>query len=1631
MFVAPVAAMFALAGCGDDEPQKTPPSVVAFTADKTSVAPNETVKLTYEVSNANSVKITANPGGDLTLPAGLKGSVDSAPITANTTFTLTAVGDGGNATKSVAVTVTAANVQIVSFTGTPATIMLGQSATLAWNVANAETVKITSPTEEIVAAGTRFTDSEMVSPTVTTTYTLEATGTGGPRTQTVTVTVQTTPPRPTVSSFTASPNPITAGASSTLAWVVTDANLVQITDDAGASVINTMNLTGSVVVTPAATTTYTLVATSAANDTASQTVVLTVNASPTGATVNSFTATPASINVGQSTTLAWDVSNATGGIEIRQAATVLHTATLSTGTFIATPAAAGTVTYTLVAKNTAGDATSAVTVTVTGQAPTINSFTASPIAVAPNGSSTLSWDVTAATRIRILVGANVIFDNVNVTTPTGSQSVTVAATTTYTLEASNTHGTSTANVTVTVALPPVIDTFEVTPASFSGSSTVATATWTTTDATSTILEVNGVNVATFPGTPDGTFDWTVSQTSSVRLGASNGAVTVWSNAMVIAAIIVGPPTNTSTTTALQITGDGTGVAGTIAVANEDDWYKLDVPAGYGVQAWTDCVVDSQITLYDSTFVQLAFDDDGLPGTCSMISPATDVGARDLPAGTYYLKVSGYSVETGDYVLFTRVIEPQCGNGYRERNAGEGCDDGNTNAGDGCSASCVFEGTIETEPNDTSATATVLTLPAVVSGVIDPSVPDLVDFYAITIPAGSHLVAQASIDGFDSCPYPASAMLTLYDTDGTTILDQNSTGGPEAACGRLAPDTSPATISMIAGTYFIAVSDLDDDDLIDPYYLTVSVVAPGCGNGFIEGAEQCDDGNLTPGDGCSDACALEAVAVITGPSPTPTTIPGALGVGEIDTYRVEMAAPGYIRAQTYVPTTPNCVATTGSADTELELIDGAGTSLAYSDDHGGVRCSLIDPAVAPGAAVEAGTYFIRVSAYFSTDEVPAYELVVSTFGQGCGNGVIETALGEACDDGNLTSGDGCSSACAFEGTTETEPNDNSTVANTTSVPGVFAGALDPTGTDFSDFWSVVVPDGHSIVAYVATDSNGGCPNESVALRLFAPDGTTELAADEYNGPDYNCGRLAPDVSDATRSMEGGTYFLEVYSTYGEPIPAYFLTLDVVAPACGNGIVEATESCDDGNLTDGDGCSALCAVEAVGTYVFPLPGGIQTFTDAIDPAEQVDFFVLELTEPGYLTAGTFDDGVAQTCAIDTVLRLYDAQRQELYYDDESGVGSCSQIPGLDTSGNLDLRPRLEPGRYYLSVESWYALSTIPRYDLIVSIEAVDVCGNGETEPSVGEQCDDGNVTDGDGCAANCSWETLGTFQAPSGSGTITGLAPNTYRLFQINIGTDGESVQLVSHDAADPSACTVGTRLYLIDDQSRLVTLSNEDVGQCGTINAQNLAAGTYFVAVLNEGTVAGDIGVDATFTQPGCGNGIIEALTGESCDDGNLVDGDGCSAACAFEGFSETEPNDDPWDLVAPSFNETGLVDAGTITISGVIPAGSEERDYFMVEIPVGQTMTISAHTYRIANDPASECPVGTVDTAIKIWSPIGDQLEYNDDINYPANVCSSAQTVALPEGQYYVSVASWEFEAYGAPNGGGTMAYFLDITLAP
>ncbi len=125
-------------------------------------------------------------------------------------------------------------------------------------------------------------------------------------------------------------------------------------------------------------------------------------------------------------------------------------------------------------------------------------------------------------------------------------------------------------------------------------------------------------------------------------------------------------------------------------------------------------------------------------------------------------------------------------------------------------------------------------------------------------------------------------------------------------------------------------------------------------------------------------------------------------------------------------------------------------------------------------------------------------------QVCGDGILEGS--EECDDGNTTSGDGCSSTCKLE-------------------------------TD----WACPTP-GSPCVSTVVCGDNRISGNEQ------CDDGNT----------------LSGDGCSSTCQLEPGWACPVVGSPCG-------------AAACGDGIVAGTEQCDDGNTVSGDGCDSTCALE----------------------------------------------------------------------------------------------------------------------------------------------------------------------------------------------------------------------------------------------------------------------------------------------------------------------------------------------------------------------------------------------------------------------------------------------------------------------
>ena len=150
-------------------------------------------------------------------------------------------------------------------------------------------------------------------------------------------------------------------------------------------------------------------------------------------------------------TLAWSVVNPTTTLSIDNG---IGAVAQSGSTNLASPGATTTYTITATTPTIAGPVVATKSVTVYIDSPPTVTMTASPPTVVSGGSSTLNWVVGNATSLVLNPG------NINVTGQT-SRVVNPAVTTTYTLTATNAYGSTPQSLTITVGVPPPINSFTV------------------------------------------------------------------------------------------------------------------------------------------------------------------------------------------------------------------------------------------------------------------------------------------------------------------------------------------------------------------------------------------------------------------------------------------------------------------------------------------------------------------------------------------------------------------------------------------------------------------------------------------------------------------------------------------------------------------------------------------------------------------------------------------------------------------------------------------------------------------------------------------------------------------------------------------------------------------------------------------------------------------------------------------------------------------------------------------------------------------------------------------------------------------------------------------------------------------
>jgi len=317
------------------------------------------------------------------------------------------------------------------------------------------------------------------------------------------------------------------------------------------------------------------------------------------------------------------------------------------------------------------------------------------------------------------------------------------------------------------------------------------------------------------------------------------------------------------------------------------------------------------------------------------------------------------------------------------------------------------------------------------------------------------------------------------------------------------------------------SDASDADAGD-----AGASGPFCGDSIVQDPEQCDDGNASEDDACHSDCTFACGD-------------GVVGSNEECDVGLPPGSPGACPA----------VCDDGDAcTTDAVLGSGCGAVCDFRPTTMFVGGTIIGSFIGGDGCCAMGA-----NANLDSDCSPA-----------CGNGALEfgetcepaAACPTSCDDGNSCTADGmvgspgtCNSSCTATPISACVDGDGCCPAG--CCGGAACGAMD------SDC-STTCGDG-VLDPLESCDPPSSCPTSC--------DDGDACTSDQATGSAANCSAGCAHTAVTALMAGDGCCPMGADSTGDADCP----------PLCGNGVVEAGESCDDGNTSSGDGCDGACAGE----------------------------------------------------------------------------------------------------------------------------------------------------------------------------------------------------------------------------------------------------------------------------------------------------------------------------------------------------------------------------------------------------------------------------------------------------------------------
>ena len=406
------------------------------------------------------------------------------------------------------------------------------------------------------------------------------------------------------------------------------------------------------------------------------------------------------------------------------------------------------------------------------------------------------------------------------------------------------------------------------------------------------------------------------------------------------------------------------------------------------------------------------------------------------------------------------------------------------------------------------------------------------------------------------------------------------------------------------------------------------VAEGCGDGINNqnGIEECDDGNVLPGDGCNGNCKVEPNWTCPKAGPCTRNIicgDGTIGAGEVcDDGNTKdndgCSSDCTVQDPAYQCTAGEpCVRVSQCGNKRVEPGEDCDDGNMDNGDGCSSNCQLEGGWVCP------------------TPGQPCKQA------PHCGDGVVQPSIGEVCDDGNQKDGDGCSADCKLKGA-----GCVCTPGEQCVCPVVKCGNGTIEGSETCDDGNTASKDGCSSTCQVEDGYECRVPGKRCTPKC----GDGRIIGSETCDDGNN---TSGDGCSSTCQIEPGATC---------PTPGKACTKAV----CGNGKVESGELCDCGtdpkNLPgdckavnglfygDGKGCSKTCTKEP---NCQDSSGKTQACTTScgdgnLDPGEDCDD-----------GNGLDGDGCSSKCKSEGGFTCTSATQQDSSTC-QSGSGQCLELP-----------------------------------------------------------------------------------------------------------------------------------------------------------------------------------------------------------------------------------------------------------------------------------------------------------------------------------------------------------------------------------